>query len=148
MKIMMVCLGNICRSPLAEGILQHKLGNNYTVESSGTARWHEGKKPDQRSIAVAKKHGIDISQHQAQQFVPIMFSDFDMIFAMDRDNFADLQKLATTQEEKDKIRLILSEAFQEQTDVPDPYYGTERDFDEVYDLLDRATDELVKIINR
>lgn len=148
MKIMMVCLGNICRSPLAEGILQHKLGNNFTVESSGTAQWHEGKNPDHRSIAVAKKHGIDISHHQAQQFVPQMFSDFDLIYAMDRDNFADLQKLASTQEEKDKIKLILFEAFQEQADVPDPYYGTEKDFEEVYDLLDRATDELVKKINR
>ena len=95
MKILMVCLGNICRSPLAEGILQSKVGDKHLVDSAGTGDWHVGEQPDRRSIAVAKKYGVDISDQRAMHFNPIFFEEFDIIFAMDKQNSIDLQKLAS-----------------------------------------------------
>lgn len=148
MKILMVCLGNICRSPLAQGILESKLPNNFFVDSAGTADYHIGKKPDSRSISVAKNHAIDISNQRARQFKKSDLSDFDLIFAMDKSNYNDILQLATNDIEKKKVKLILNEmpniSF---NDVPDPYYGNEADFEMVYNLLDKACNQIMKNIN-
>ena len=143
----MVCLGNICRSPLAEGILQSKVGVKHLVDSAGTGDWHVGEQPDRRSVAVAKKHGVDISDQRAMHFNPIFFDEFDMIFAMDHQNATDLQKLAANQEQKDKIKLILKEGAGLTHDVPDPYYDGDEAFEHVYQLLDEATDGIIKKYN-
>lgn len=139
MKILMVCLGNICRSPLAQGILQSKLGPDFEVDSAGTGSWHVGQAPDHRSIEVAKKHGIDIAHYRARKFNPADFDDFDLIYAMDRTNFGDISAIAEKDEHRNKIRLILQDE-----NVPDPYYGDEKDFEEVFQLLDKVTDKIVR----
>ncbi|WP_313373863.1 low molecular weight protein-tyrosine-phosphatase [Chishuiella sp.] len=147
MKILMVCLGNICRSPLAEGILQSKVGDKHLIDSAGTGNWHVGEQPDRRSVAVAKKHGVDISDQRAMHFNPVFFDEFDLIFAMDKQNSIDLQKLARTQEEQDKVKLILKEGTGLSHNVPDPYYDGEDAFEHVYQLLDEATDGIIKKYN-
>lgn len=147
MKILMVCLGNICRSPLAEGILQHKVDDRHLVDSTGTGDWHVGEQPDRRSIAAAKRYGIDISDQRAMHFNPVFFDEFDLIFAMDKQNLIDLQKLARTEEERNKVKLILKEGLGEAINVPDPYYEKDEAFDQVFQLLDRATDGLIKKYN-
>ena len=147
MKILMVCLGNICRSPLAEGILQSKVGDKHLVDSAGTGDWHVGEQPDRRSIAVAKKYGVDISDQRAMHFNPIFFEEFDIIFAMDKQNSIDLQKLARSEEERNKIKLILKDGLGEALNVPDPYYDNEDAFEHVYQLLDRATDGIISKYN-
>ena len=131
MKILMVCLGNICRSPLAEGILQTKVGDNHLVDSAGTGDWHVGEQPDRRSVSVAKKYGVDISDQRAMHFNPVFFEEFDLIFAMDEQNLIDLQKLARNEEEQSKIKLIL-EGNGQTKNVPDPYYDGEDAFEHVY----------------
>lgn len=146
-KIMMVCLGNICRSPLAEGILKSKLNSKkYIVDSAGTANYHTGKSPDPRSVAVAAKNGLDISNQQAQQFKHSHFQDFDFIFVMDLENYHNVLSLATSEAQRLKVTLILDETFPNQNaEVPDPYYGGADGFDHVYDLLNSACE---KIANR
>jgi len=136
----MVCLGNICRSPLAEGILKDKLDpTQFSVSSAGTGSWHVGNPPDPRSIDIAKKRGLDISRQTAQQFKASFFDEFDLIYAMDQSNFSDLKALAKTPEQLDKLSLLLDAIFPgEGVDVPDPYYGGASGFSEVYDLIDRA----------
>ena len=146
MKILMVCLGNICRSPLAEGILQTKVGDNHLVDSAGTGDWHVGEQPDRRSVSVAKKYGVDISDQRAMHFNPVFFDEFDLIFAMDEQNLIDLQKLARNEEEQSKIKLIL-EGNGQTKNVPDPYYDGEDAFEHVYQLLDEATDGIIKKYN-
>lgn len=138
----MVCLGNICRSPLAEGILQDKLntkGLDIEVSSAGTGGWHVGQAPDTRAVALAKKYGIDISQQKARQFSVSDFEDFDLIYAMDGDNLSDIIALANTKEDIEKVKLILNE-IAPNTDhaVPDPYYGEDDGFENVYQLLNEA----------
>lgn len=137
-KILMVCLGNICRSPLAEGILKSKLDNTkYFIDSAGTGNWHLGKAPDKRSIGIAKKNKVDISQQRGRQFEVSDFDKFDLIYAMDSSNFEDLINLAPNQTAKTKVKLILDEVFpNEKVDVPDPYYGTENGFEQVFMMLD------------
>ncbi|MFV0187560.1 low molecular weight phosphotyrosine protein phosphatase [Empedobacter falsenii] len=147
MKILMVCLGNICRSPLAEGILQAKVGDNHWVDSAGTGNWPVGEQPDRRSVAVAKKYGVDISDQRAMHFNPIFFEEFDLIFAMDKQNSIDLQQLARNEEEKEKVKLILKEGTGLAHNVPDPYYDGEDAFEHVYQLLDEATDGIIKKYN-
>jgi protein-tyrosine phosphatase len=139
-KILMVCLGNICRSPLAEGILASKLApNKFTVDSAGTGNWHIGKKPDERSIAVAHKNGLDISIQKARQFSKTDFDSYDYIFVMDNSNYNDLISLAENESQKNKVNLILNALFpNENVDVPDPYYGLANGFDNVYQMLDEA----------
>lgn len=146
-KILMVCLGNICRSPLAEGILKRKLdASKYLVDSAGTANYHEGKSPDPRSIAVARKNGLDISKQQAQQFRDKHFKMFDFIFVMDLENYYNVLELASSKEDRSKVKLILDETFPaKNAEVPDPYYGGDDGFDHVYSLLDDACQ---KIANR
>lgn len=145
MKILMVCLGNICRSPLAEGILRSKLDRDFFVDSAGTGNWHVGKPPDKRSVAVGKKYGVDISQLKARQFKSTDFDEFDFIFVMDESNYEDIVSMTEREDHRSKVRLILGELNDiENTDVPDPYYGEEDGFENVYRLLDEATSELVR----
>jgi len=143
-KILMVCLGNICRSPLAEGILQSKLDNNlFVVDSAGTSSYHIGNKPDPRSIAIAKKKGIDITQQQARQFVKQDFLDFDIIYAMDNSNYNNIIALAENDKQKSKVNLILNESYPERNlDVPDPYYGGDKGFENVFNMLDEACNKI------
>jgi protein-tyrosine phosphatase len=145
-KILMVCLGNICRSPLAEGLLASKLPKNkFSVDSAGTGGYHIGREPDHRSIATAKKNGLDISHQKARKFTTNDFEDFDYIFVMDNSNYDDVTFLAKTDEHKQKVELILNELFpDDNVDVPDPYYGLQNGFDMVYEMLDEATDLLAK----
>ncbi|WP_339873584.1 low molecular weight protein-tyrosine-phosphatase [Olleya marilimosa] len=143
-KILMVCLGNICRSPLAEGILQSKVDNNlFVVDSAGTSSYHIGNKPDPRSIAIAKKKGIDITNQQARQFVKQDFLDFDIIYAMDNSNYNNIIALAENDKQKSKVNLILNESYPEQNlDVPDPYYGGDKGFETVFNMLDEACNKI------
>jgi len=150
MKILMVCLGNICRSPLAEGILQSKLGEDFLVASAGTGSWHVGQCPDKRSIAVAKKYGIDISTQRARQFKTGDFDEFDLIYVMDQSNYEDVLSLAEDDVQRSKVRLILEEYENgEDKNVPDPYFGGDDGFEEVYRLLDEVTTDITsKIFKR
>lgn len=145
-KILMVCLGNICRSPLAEGLLAAKLpASKFVVDSAGTGTWHIGKQPDQRSIDTARKNGIDISHQRGKHFKADFFDQYDYIFVMDGSNFTDVTALAQTEAHRGKVRLILDELFPgDNVDVPDPYYGLQNGFDMVYEMLDEATDLLAK----
>jgi len=148
MKILMVCLGNICRSPLAEGILSSKGKHlNIEVDSAGTAGYHVGKQPDIRSIEIANKYAIDLNQQRARQFSRADFDEFDIIYAMDTNNYAHLISLASSETERNKIRMILNEinpnAYQS---VPDPYYGGENGFQDVYNMLDKACDKIIQDI--
>lgn len=140
---MMVCLGNICRSPLAEGILQSKISDEHFVDSAGTGDWHVGQAPDKRSIQVARNYGVDISGQRARQFKPSDFKEFDLILAMDDSNYDNLLKMAETEEEKNKVRLILTPG----EIVPDPYWGDERDFENVFQILDEATEKIAAEYN-
>lgn len=145
-KILMVCLGNICRSPLAEGILASKLPKDkFKIDSAGTGSWHIGKQPDQRSIATAQKNGLNISDQRARQFRSADFDKFDYIFVMDNSNYNDVIAMARTEEQKAKVDLILNALFPgENVDVPDPYYGSQFGFDSVYQMLDEACDNLAQ----
>lgn len=149
-KILMVCLGNICRSPLAEGILASKLPKDkFIVDSAGTGDYHIGKQPDVRSIAIAKKHGLAISKQKARQFTVKDFSDFDFIYAMDYSNHTHILELARSKEDKAKVNLILNELFpEENVDVPDPYFGVEDGFANVYHLLDEVCEVIANKLKR
>jgi len=137
----MVCLGNICRSPLAEGLLASKLPKDkFTVDSAGTGDWHVGSCPDERSIEVAKRNGLDISSQRGRQFKASDFDTFDHIYVMDASNLQNVRLLARNDEDRNKVRLILEEIFPgENMDVPDPYFGLHDGFNRVYDMLDEAT---------
>ncbi|PIB23680.1 protein-tyrosine-phosphatase [Maribacter sp. 4U21] len=138
-SVLMVCLGNICRSPLAEGILKNKVDtSNVFVDSAGTAGYHIGNAPDPRSIAVAKKYGMDISQQRCRKFTPSDFDSFDMIYAMDESNYNNIVRLATTADDISKVKLLLEESDSAETEVPDPYYGEHDGFEMVYHLIDSA----------
>jgi protein-tyrosine phosphatase len=141
-KILMVCLGNICRSPLAEGILQSKVSKESVfVDSAGTAAYHVGNSPDKRSIAVAEKYGIDITKQQARKFTPQDFLDFDIIYAMDKNNYQNIISLASSDKALVKVKMILNETQAGRNfSVPDPYYGENTGFEEVYKMLNEACD--------
>lgn len=145
-KILMVCLGNICRSPLAEGILASKLPKGkFLVDSAGTGSWHIGRAPDNRSIAIAKKNGLNITNQKGRQFTTSDFDTFDYIFVMDNNNYSDVIDLAKNEIQKNKVQLILNEIFpNENVDVPDPYYGLPNGFDMVYQMLDEACEVLAQ----
>lgn len=145
-KILMVCLGNICRSPLAEGILKSKIDpDKIHVESAGTGDWHIGQLPDKRSVKVAREHNLDITDQRGRQFNTSDFDKFDLIFVMDNSNYDDVMALARNEEDQKKVNLMLNEIFPgENLDVPDPYMGGESGFKRVYDMLDQATDKIVE----
>lgn len=140
-NVLMVCLGNICRSPLAEGLLQQKVNpENVGVDSAGTSNYHVGEAPDPRSIAVAKKYNLDISEQIGRQFQEEDFVKFDHIFVMDESNYRDVLALAPQEEDRSKVHLILNTLFPEENrNVPDPYQGGTQGFEDVYQLLEEAT---------
>ncbi len=147
MKILMVCLGNICRSPLAEGIMKHKIEKqnlNWSVDSAGTGSWHVGERPDHRSIATAQKNGIDITGQRARKFQPADLDHFDLIFAMDSSNYRDILRHAVTKEQERKVEMIMNMAkpgFNEA--VPDPYWNDDG-FDKVFKMLDLACEGVLE----
>ena len=142
-KILMVCLGNICRSPLAQGILESKINSNTFIDSAGTAAYHVGNPPDPRSIAVAKQNGIPISQFRARKFTREDFKNFNHIYVMDQSNYKDVIGLAETHAEQEKVSLLLPD----KKEVPDPYYGGPEGFESCYSLLDDACTQIVKKLN-
>jgi protein-tyrosine phosphatase len=146
MRVLMICLGNICRSPLAEGILKHKLqhsGKDWYVDSAGIGGWHAGELPDRRSIAIAKKNGIDITDQRARIFQPSDLDSFDLILAMDENNYDDLMRFAKNEKQRQKIDLIMNFSRPNKNEiVPDPYYDNR--FELVFNLLFEACDVLVK----
>lgn len=135
----MVCLGNICRSPLAEGILKSKLPADFTVDSAGTIDMHKGKAPDHRSVLIAEKYNIDISDQKSRPFTAQDFSKYDRIFCMDRNNLEDVLSLAKTEEERKKVSLLLNDQ-----EVADPYWGDMNDFDEVFQILENASQKIAQ----
>jgi len=145
-KILMVCLGNICRSPLAEGILASKLPKDkFLVDSAGTGSWHIGRAPDERSIATAQKKGLNIADQKGRQFKKSDFDAFDYIFVMDNNNYNDVIDLAKNEDQKNKVQLILNALFpDENVDVPDPYYGLPNGFEMVYQMLDEACEVIAE----
>ncbi|PWG06267.1 low molecular weight protein-tyrosine-phosphatase [Polaribacter aquimarinus] len=145
-KILMVCLGNICRSPLAEGILQSKVNaDTVFVDSAGTAAYHIGNKPDERSIDVAAKYGLNIRNQRARKFSVSDFDEFDMIYAMDESNYQNILDVARNKDDEQKVQLILNESNPNSNlNVPDPYYGGNQGFENVYKMLDEACEIIAK----
>lgn len=139
-KVLMVCLGNICRSPLAQGILESKVNpDEIYVDSAGTAGYHVGNRPDTRSIKVAQKNGLDISHQTCRRFTVNDFNEFDFIYAMDFSNYQNILDLARTDADRNKVQMILNEIYPNSNrSVPDPYYGGESGFDDVYEMLEAA----------
>lgn len=153
MKILMVCLGNICRSPIADGLLRKKISEHkldVVVDSAGTIGIHSGESPDSRMIETARVTGTDISFLKARQFTIDDFNQFDLILAMDANNKKDILSLTSKESDKAKVHLLLSHITDQiEKNVPDPYYGTMRDFEHVYNLVDKATDVLItKLISK
>ncbi len=147
-KILMVCLGNICRSPLAEGILKSKINSDKVfVDSAGTGAWHAGELPDSRSIEVAEKHQINLKNQRARQFRKQDFKDFDIIYVMDKSNYNNVIAMAETASDKEKVKLIMSESNLPIDEVPDPYYGGEDGFEAVYQMLDEACSNIANKLN-
>jgi protein-tyrosine phosphatase len=147
MKILMVCLGNICRSPLAEGILQHKAqqeGLSWTIDSAGTNGYHVGEQPHPLSQKVALLNGIDISKQRARRFTAADFNRFDKIYAMAEDVVEEMQRIARKDFDATKVDLLMNELYPgKNMDVPDPWYGTEPGYHEVFAMIDKACDKIV-----
>ena len=144
----MVCLGNICRSPSAEGILRSKVHKNeFFVDSAGTAAYHVGNLPDVRSIEIASKFGIDLTNQKARKFTVKDFDTFDVIYAMDDSNYLNILSLSRNNEDAQKVKMILNEAHPTKNlSVPDPYYGGTSGFEDVYKMLDEACELIAKKI--
>ncbi len=146
MRILMVCLGNICRSPLAEGILQNKIQQrqlDWEVESAGTGNWHIGEPPDPRSVQIARQYGIDITAQRARQFNSKDFSQYDLILAMDTSNHNNILHMAGSEEERQKVRMIMNYVNPERSQsVPDPYWNDDG-FEQVFRMLDEACERLI-----
>jgi protein-tyrosine phosphatase len=154
MKILMVCLGNICRSPLAEGILKHKAqlaGLQWKVESAGTGAYHIGEAPHTLSQKVARMNGIDISNQRARQFVKEDIIYYDKIYVMDSSNYNDVKRICREEWVADKVDLLLNESHPGQNrSVPDPWYGKEDGYHEVFKMIEEACDMIIQksIMNR
>jgi low molecular weight protein-tyrosine phosphatase len=141
MKLLMVCLGNICRSPLAEGIMQHlsdEKGLGWKIDSAGTGGWHVGEGPDRRSVRTARNHGIDISKQVCRQFRQQDFDDFDHIYVMDKYNLADVLAIAPDEESASKVKLLLGNQ-----EVPDPYYDDSQ-FEPVFELIEGGCKDIIE----
>ncbi|MDX1602912.1 MAG: low molecular weight protein-tyrosine-phosphatase [Salinimicrobium sediminis] len=145
-RILMVCLGNICRSPLAEGILKSKVDpNKIFVDSAGTSNYHVDDSPDPRSIAIAREKDLDITSQRGRQFSVKDFDNFDRIYVMDMSNYHDVISLARSEEDRKKVSLILNEIFpEENVEVPDPYHGGTDGFTKVYEMLDEACEVIAQ----
>lgn len=138
-NVLMVCLGNICRSPLAQGIFQDLITDqNIKVDSAGTANYHTGASPDPRSIEIAAKNGIDISHQQARQFVVEDFDQFDYIYVMDHSNLQNVLRLARSDQDRAKVRLLFGDAA-----IEDPYYGGKDGFSIVFDKIQKACQQIL-----
>jgi protein-tyrosine phosphatase len=148
MKVLMVCLGNICRSPLADGLLKEKVranNLNVQVDSAGTSGHHCGEAPDNRMRTTAKTHNLSIDNLRARQFHLKDFDEFDLIYVMDKSNYANVTRLTQNKKDKDKVKMILNETMPGMNyDVPDPYYGGIQGFENVFSMLDEATDIIIK----
>jgi len=145
MKILMVCLGNICRSPLAEGIMQHladEQGLDWQVDSAGTGGWHVGEGPDRRSVRTARNNGIDISRQVCRQFRRHDFGAFDLILVMDKYNLSDVLNMAPDEEAAAKVKLLLGDK-----EVPDPYYD-DNQFEPVFELIEQGCKKFIKQYSR
>jgi len=141
MKILMVCLGNICRSPLAEGIMQHLVdeqGLGWQIESAGTGGWHVGEGPDRRAVRTARNHGVDISRQVCRQFGSRDFKDFDHIYVMDKFNLSDVLAMAPDEQAATKVKLLLGNR-----EVPDPYYDQDM-FEPVFELIEMGCKGIIK----
>ncbi len=148
LKILMVCLGNICRSPIAHGLLKHKAdakGLDWEVDSAGTSDWHKGELPNENSIAVMHRHGVDINYQRSR---PIEMEDiayYDLIYVMDSSNYETVMTMAKTPELKQKVKFIMNEVNPGKNEkVPDPWSLTEQDYENVYQMLDKATDKIIE----
>lgn len=148
MRILMVCLGNICRSPLADGVMQDKIEKynlSASVDSAGTSAYHIGEAPDSRSQKNALSHNIDLSNLRARQFVKSDFDNFDLIFAMDESNYRNILKLANSDSDRAKVKMLLNESHPNSNmEVPDPYFGGDQGFENVFQLIDEACEAIVK----
>ena len=151
MKILMVCLGNICRSPLADALLRKKvaeIGLDIEIDSAGTSDYHIGGEPDKRTQENALNHGLDMSFLCARQFTKKDFDTFDLIYVMDKSNECNVLSLTADSGQKEKVKLILDLLDDAQyKEVPDPYFGGEQGFETVYNLLDQATDKILEEIS-
>ncbi|MCB9196051.1 MAG: low molecular weight phosphotyrosine protein phosphatase [Flavobacteriales bacterium] len=147
MKILMVCLGNICRSPLAHGILEQKLtdrGINAYVDSAGTNGFHNGELPDSRSMEIALRKGLDISHQRSRQITKQDLRDFDLIYVMDQSNYNNVLRIAS-EDQYDKVKMIMNESQPgKNISVPDPYYGGAQGFENVHNMLDEACEAIIK----
>lgn len=145
----MVCLGNICRSPLGEGILKNKVDpDKVFVDSAGTGGYHIGEKPDRRSIDVARNHGIDITDQRCRKFSEADFEDFDFIYVMDKSNYTNVLSLANSESEVKKVKLLLEVLNNSPQEVPDPYYGGKDGFEKVYRMIDQACTLIADNLNQ
>ena len=152
MKILMVCLGNICRSPMADGLLRKKVAEHnldVIVDSAGTGSWHIGDAPDIRMIETAKRNGVPIDELRGRQFKVEDFDEFDRIYVMDKSNFQNVRRLARNEEDIQKIELFLNLTHPgEDLEVPDPYHGGNQGFQDVFDMLDKGTDILLNELKK
>jgi len=148
MKILMVCLGNICRSPMADGLMRKKVADHnldVVVDSAGTGDWHVGHSPDSRMMETAKRNGVPIDELRGRQFKVADFDEFDRIFVMDKSNFANVTKLARDEKDTQKVEMFLNLTHPgKDIEVPDPYFGGDEGFQEVFEMLDAGTDVLLK----
>ena len=148
MKILMVCLGNICRSPLAEGILQQKAfeaGLNWSIESAGTNGYHTGEAPHPLSQKVAKLNGIDICHQRSRQFVPSDFDQYDKIYALAGDVYDEIRRIARNKFDPSKVDLLMNELYPgKNMDVPDPWYGPEPGYHDVFAMISEASKEIIQ----
>ncbi|MDE1995194.1 MAG: low molecular weight phosphotyrosine protein phosphatase [Rhizobiaceae bacterium] len=151
-RILFVCAGNICRSPLAEGIFRHLAteageADRFEIDSAGTGGWHQGEKPDRRSIATAAAHGINLADQRARRIETADFDRFDLILAMDQDNLKNLRKIAPPTAAS-KLHLFNAYALGSNKDIPDPYYGRQDDFEQVYTMLFAGCRALLPIVGK
>jgi len=151
-KILMVCLGNICRSPLAEGVLKSKVQANdlnVVVHSAGTGAYHVGEAADPRSVSVARKYNINLRGHKGRQFSNADFDEYDLIYAMDVHNYADILRKARNDADRSKVKMMMNELYPgENIDVPDPYFGGSNGFEDVFKMIDDACEVIIENLKK